>query len=219
MSPRPRSLGPGSVTRPIILVKYINPRRPSPPEAYPREPRMSKKLSRPSEPAKPRGRWRVVVVASAATAVAGFVTAVALTQSGGPPGPAPEGMVWIPGGKFQMGTDDPAPHFADARPVHEVEVDGFWMDATEVTNAQVAQFVQATGYVTVAEKPPVLETIMANSLPGTPPPPPEALVPGAVVFPPPAEAVPWDSEARWWQWVPGANWRHPEGPGSGIAGR
>jgi formylglycine-generating enzyme required for sulfatase activity len=128
-------------------------------------------------------------------------------------------MVWIAGGKFQMGTDDPHSYFRDARPVHEVEVDGFWMDATEVTNSQFAKFVEATGYVTVAEKAPTLESIMNNSPPGTPPPPPEVLVPGAVVFTPPAGPVPWNDESGWWRWTPGANWRHPEGPESDLKGR
>jgi hypothetical protein len=67
-----------------------------------------------------------------------------------PPGPAPEGMVWIPGGKFWMGTEESP----DAMPVHLVELPGYWMDRTEVTNAQFAKFVKATGYVTVAERRP-----------------------------------------------------------------
>jgi formylglycine-generating enzyme required for sulfatase activity len=69
-----------------------------------------------------------------------------------PPGPAPSGMVWIPGGHFWMGCDDP--QMPDARPWHHVYVDGFWMDATEVTNEQFAKFVKATGYVTVASPDP-----------------------------------------------------------------
>jgi formylglycine-generating enzyme required for sulfatase activity len=128
-------------------------------------------------------------------------------------------MVWIPGGTFRMGTDDPNTLFSDARPEHEVSVRGFWMDATEVTNAQFAKFVEATGYVTVAERAPSLEAIMANVPPGTPPPDPKNLVPGALVFTPPGGPVPWDSEAGWWRWVPGACWKHPEGPGSDIKGR
>src|SRR5271166_4246282 len=72
------------------------------------------------------------------------------TNSGKPGGPAPEGMVWVPGGTFWMGAEE----FPDARPLHKVYVDGFWMDKTEVTNAQFAKFVQATGYVTVVERSP-----------------------------------------------------------------
>jgi len=134
-------------------------------------------------------------------------------------GPAPEGMVWIPGGRFLMGTDDPHPFFADAHPIHEVEVSGFWMDETEVTNAQFARFVEATGYVTTAERTPTKEQIMAYLPRGWSEPPPEKLVPGSFVFDPPASAVPWDDESLWWKWVPGACWKHPEGPGSTIADR
>ena len=102
-----------------------------------------------------------------------------------PPGPAPEGMVWIPGGEFSMGCEDPRrlPHggpdaMPDARPIHRVFVDGFWMDRVEVTNRQYAAFVKATGYVTVAERTP-----KAEDFPGAPP---ENLVAGSVVFSPPA---------------------------------
>jgi formylglycine-generating enzyme len=135
-----------------------------------------------------------------------------------PPGPAPEGMVWVPGGEFSMGTDDPTEivcggkeSMPDARPIHRVAVDGFWMDATEVTNEAFERFVEATGYVTVAEHVP-----RAEDFPGAPP---EALVPGAVVFTPPGEPVPLDNYFAWWRYVPGANWRHPEGPQSDLKGR
>ena len=135
-------------------------------------------------------------------------------------GPAPEGMVWIPGGEFSMGAVDPLGQDAntvgmqattDSRPIHRVYVDGFWMDATEVTNRQFAEFVKATGYVTVAERTPT-----AEEFPGAPP---ENLIAGSVVFSPPAEAVPLDTHFRWWAYVQGANWRHPEGPASGLKGR
>jgi sulfatase modifying factor 1 len=126
-----------------------------------------------------------------------------------PPGPAPEGMVWIPGGEFWMGCDDP--QMRDAQPIHRVAVDGFWMDRTEVTNAQFARFVEATGYVTVAEKPPD-----PRDFPGAPA---ENLVAGSIVFSPPDHDVPLDDFLAWWRYVPGANWRHPEGPGSTIEGR
>jgi formylglycine-generating enzyme required for sulfatase activity len=136
-----------------------------------------------------------------------------------PWGSAPPGMVWIPGGKFAMGTNDSNPRFFDARPEHEVEINGFWMDETEVTNEQFAKFVEATGYVTVAEQKPTLEQIMANLRPGAEPPPPEALVPGSLVFVPSDGPVPWSDEANWWKWTPGACWKHPEGPGSDITSR
>lgn len=99
----------------------------------------------------------------------------------------------------------------DSRPVHRVYVDGFWMDATEVTNAQFAAFVKATGYVTTAERTP-----RAEDFPGAPP---ENLVAGAVVFSPPSQAVPLDNHFQWWSYVKGANWRHPEGPRSSLEGR
>jgi formylglycine-generating enzyme required for sulfatase activity len=141
------------------------------------------------------------------------------TGGDGPHGPAPDDMVWIPGGKFTMGTTDTNHRFFDAHPEHEVEIDGFWMDETEVTNDQFAKFVEATGYVTVAEKAPKMEEIMANLRPGTPPPSPDVLVPGSLVFVQPTESVSGEDEQEWWRWVPGANWRHPEGPGSDIKDR
>ena len=134
-----------------------------------------------------------------------------------PDGPAPPGMVWIPGGTFRMGTTERHPHFADA-PEHEVEVGGFWMDETEVTNAQFAEFVKATGYVTVAEQKPTLESIRAGLPPGEPDPPADKLVPGALVFTQPPGPVP-NHHSYWWKWVPGACWKHPEGPGSDITDR
>jgi formylglycine-generating enzyme required for sulfatase activity len=127
-------------------------------------------------------------------------------------------MVWIPGGEFAMGSDDPTSSLcggketmSDARPIHQVHVDGFWMDRTEVTNAQFEKFVQATGYVTVAEQTPRAEDF--------PDAPPENLVAGAVVFTPPATAVPLNDHLQWWAYVRGANWRHPTGPESNLAGR
>jgi formylglycine-generating enzyme required for sulfatase activity len=99
----------------------------------------------------------------------------------------------------------------DARPVHRVYVDGFWMDKTDVTNEQFARFVNATGYVTVAERKPRAEDF--------PDAPPENLVAGAVVFSPPDHAVPLNDHFRWWTYVKGANWRHPEGPQSNLKGR
>ena len=99
----------------------------------------------------------------------------------------------------------------DARPIHRVYVDAFWIDAAEVTNEQFEKFVAATNYVTVAERP-----LRAADFPGVPS---EALVPGSVVFTPPASQVPLSDFLRWWSYVPGANWRHPEGPDSMIVGR
>ncbi len=138
--------------------------------------------------------------------------------AGPPPSPAPAGMVWIPGGEFSMGSKDPRGDICggnepmdDARPVHRVQVAGFWMDRTEVTNAEFARFVAATNYVTVAERP-----LKASDYPGVAV---EQLAPGSIVFTPPGSAVPLDNALRWWAWVPGASWRHPEGPASTIEGR
>ena len=122
---------------------------------------------------------------------------------------APDGMAWIPGGEFWMGSDFPM--FRDARPVHLVHVDGFFMDKTEVRNEEFERFVKATGYVTVAERVPTLE-----EFPGAPP---ENLVAGSVVFVPPSAPVPLNSHFRWWSYVHGADWRHPQGPESGISDR
>ena len=121
----------------------------------------------------------------------------------------PAGMVFVPGGEFSMGLDDPA--YPDAGPAHRVRVSPFWIDATEVTNAQFAAFVRATGYVTVAERRP-----RAEDFPGVPV---DRLVAGSIVFTPPRQAVPLDHPARWWRYAAGAFWRQPQGPGSTILGR
>lgn len=118
-----------------------------------------------------------------------------------------------------MGTDSDL-GWPDEKPAHRVRVDGFWMDETEVTNAQFRAFVEATGYVTTAEKPPDVEEILRQSPPGTPPPPKEKLVPGSLVFQPTAGPVKdLRDYSQWWHWTPGASWRHPEGPGSSIVGK
>jgi formylglycine-generating enzyme required for sulfatase activity len=135
-----------------------------------------------------------------------------------PSGAAPAGMQWIPGGEFSMGAadspdmDDVAMNATiDSRPIHRVYVDGFWMDTTVVTNTQFEAFVRATGYVTVAERTP-----RAEDFPGAPP---ENLVAGSVVFSPPDHPVPLDNYFQWWSYVKGANWRHPLGPSSTLAGQ
>ena len=135
-----------------------------------------------------------------------------------PSGPAPGGMAWIPGGEFSMGSEDPRglPNggpdpMGDARPIHRVAVDGFWIDRTEVSNDQFAAFVRATGYKTVAERVPT-----AAEFPDAPP---ENLVAGSVVFTPPDRPVPLNDHYRWWSYVKGADWRHPEGPNSSVDGR
>ena len=96
----------------------------------------------------------------------------------------PEGMVWVPAGEFTMGWDGDGGRY-DERPAHRVRTDGFWMDATEVTNAQFRTFVEATGYVTTAERKPDWEELKTQLPPGTPRPPEDVLVAGSLVFTPP----------------------------------
>jgi formylglycine-generating enzyme required for sulfatase activity len=127
-------------------------------------------------------------------------------------------MVWIPGGEFSMGAADRGEmnHVGmqatvDSRPIHRVSVDGFWMDATEVTNEEFEKFVRATGYVTIAERTPTKEEF--------PTAPPENLVAGSTVFSPTSGPVPLNDHYQWWRYQKGANWRHPEGPGTDLKGR
>jgi formylglycine-generating enzyme required for sulfatase activity len=115
-----------------------------------------------------------------------------------------------------MGDDDGHP---EERHEHPVKVSGFWIDRHEVTNAQFRRFVEATGHVTTAERAPDVAEIMRQVPPGTPPPPPEMLVPGALVFTPPCCLPPGSPPQRIHRWTPGANWRHPDGPGSTIDGK
>ena len=131
---------------------------------------------------------------------------------------APPGMVWIPGGTFLIGTNDKE-SFPNERPAHLVQVQGFWMDVHDVTNAEFAKFVEATGYVTTAERPINWEDLKKELPPGTPKPDDGALAPGSLVFTPTSGPVPLNDLSAWWRWVPGVNWRHPEGPGSSIRGR
>ena len=129
-----------------------------------------------------------------------------------------DGMLLIPGGTLDMGGDNEQ---ADPNefPKHKVQISSFWMDETEVTNARFARFVEATGYVTVAEQPIVWEEMQKDLPPGTPKPPDSLLQPGALVFYQTEQPVPLDDPSRWWRWTIGANWRHPEGPGSSIEDR
>ena len=152
--------------------------------------------------------------------VLALVAAYAVTHLEKPSAPsdAPPGMVWIRGGEFTMGTDSEL-GWPDEKPAHRVQVDGFWMDETDVTNAQFRAFVDATGYVTTAERTPDAEELLRQLPEGTPPPPKDKIVPGALVFVPTKENVPLDDYSRWWEWTPGANWKHPEGPDSDLRGR
>ncbi|HZM04175.1 MAG TPA: formylglycine-generating enzyme family protein [Candidatus Saccharimonadales bacterium] len=134
------------------------------------------------------------------------------------------GMAWIPAGTFWMGSTHGR---TDEQPAHQVTLDGFWMDKTPVSNEEFARFVKATGYITVAERKPDPKDFPTTV-------PSEMLVPGAVVFSPPSlkevndgrsaaglsplAEIPLDNAAAWWKYIPGANWRHPQGPSSDLKG-
>lgn len=119
-----------------------------------------------------------------------------------------KGMAWLEGGTFRMGCDR---FYPEESPVREVTVDGFWVDRRPVTVAEFAAFVQATGHQTEAERAPTAEDYPDAD--------PELLNAGSLVFSPPSRPVPLDDVRRWWQYVPGADWRHPTGPGSDLRGR
>jgi formylglycine-generating enzyme required for sulfatase activity len=132
------------------------------------------------------------------------------------PSDGPPGMVWVPGGNFIMGAvpgDEQAR--PDEYPPHSVKISGFWMDATEVTNEQFAQFIEETGYVTTAEYAPDWNELKKQLPPGTPKPPDSVLVAASMVFTPieTDDLMDW---SQWWKWVKGANWRHPRGADTNI---
>jgi formylglycine-generating enzyme required for sulfatase activity len=116
-------------------------------------------------------------------------------------------MAWISGGSFLMGSDR---HYPEEAPAHRVVVDGFWMDRCAVTNADFQRFVEATGYVTMAERP-----VDPSAYPGAKP---ELLTPSSIVFKKAPRGTRLDNHYNWWVYVPGANWRHPRGPASSIKG-
>jgi len=122
-----------------------------------------------------------------------------------PSPPTAAGMVRIHSGSFLMGSDE---FYPEERPVRRVEVDGFWIDPHPVTVADFRRFVKATGHVTVAERPPV-----AADYPDADP---ALLVPGSLVFQRPSGPVDLSDHRAWWAYVPGADWRRPEGPGSDV---
>jgi sulfatase modifying factor 1 len=117
------------------------------------------------------------------------------------------GMVRIPGGTFQMGSED---FYPEERPVHQVSVDAFWMDTYEVNNEQFAQFVEATGYVTLAERP-----LNPADFPGAAS---ENLVPGSMLFCKANRPVDLSNYSNWWAWSPGTSWKHPHGPETSLDG-
>ncbi len=148
------------------------------------------KLAMPKSGRSRTGKRCLRPLAFAALAVLAFLAAYGLTKLSmfASLRADREGMRRVPGGEFTMGTDEEQ-GWPEEKPAHRVRVDGFWMDETEVTNTQFRAFVEATGHVTTAEKPPLLEDILSQSPPGTPPPPKEKLVPGSLVFTAPAGPV------------------------------
>ena len=135
-----------------------------------------------------------------------------------PPVETPKGMTWIPGGAFTMGGVGPEAR-SDEFPRHVVRVDGFFFGIHEVTNADYQRFIEATGYRTVAERAIDWEQLKQQVPPGTPKPAEELLKPGSLVFTPPDRPVSIDDFSQWWTWTTGADWKHPEGPGSSIQTR
>lgn len=134
---------------------------------------------------------------------------IAIVTAGEPPraAEADDGMVWVPGGEFVMGSDH---HYPEESPAHRVTVGGLWIDRTPVTNAAFRSFVDATGHVTVAETAPD-----PAQYPGAPP---DLLVPSSAVFRPPPGPVDLRSPYAWWANVRNASWRHPQGPQSSLKG-
>jgi formylglycine-generating enzyme required for sulfatase activity len=128
------------------------------------------------------------------------------------------GMVMIPAGNFMMGADSKQAS-EDEYPKHKVIIDGFWMDQHEVTNNQFSKFVESTGYITTAERKPDWEELKKQLPPGTPKPDESLLVAASLVFTAPTQQVDLNDYSQWWTWVPGASWKHPEGPGSDIKGK
>ena len=121
--------------------------------------------------------------------------------------PPAKGVRWIPAGEFSMGSED---FYPEEAPVHRVAVDGFWIDEHLVTVAEFRRFVKATGHVTVAERPLDLEDYPDAD--------PDLLIPGSLVFQMTTGPVDLNDDRNWWAYVPGANWRHPEGPESSLHG-
>lgn len=129
-----------------------------------------------------------------------------------------QGMIWIPGGEFKMGSSDGEGR-EDEYPAHDIKLSGFWTDEHEVTNEEFKKFVEATGYSTTAEKAPDWNELRKQLPQDTPKPADSLLVPASLVFTPPNHPVPLDNAALWWSWKKGADWKHPEGLGSSIAGK
>ena len=149
-------------------------------------------------------------VARDASAAGGFSIGPGRAATGHPsaPGMIWPGMIWIAGGTFLMGSDQ---HYPEEAPAHNVRVDGFWIDRTAVTNRDFARFVAETGHVTLAEQSPD-----AADYPDADP---QLLVPASTVFVAPTHLVDLHDPYNWWAYVPGADWRHPQGPGSSVTNK
>lgn len=133
----------------------------------------------------------------------------------------PKGMVWVPGGKFTQGAlKNDKMAMEHEKPNHETRVDGFFMDITEVTNAEFKKFIEETGYITVAERKIDWEEMKKQLPPGTPKPEDSILQPGSLIFKKTKKSVPnlYDY-SQWWEWKIGANWMHPKGPASNLVGK
>lgn len=149
----------------------------------------------------------------------GAITGIDSLGSKEPEGKAShEGMKFIPTGDFTMGASDNEGR-PDEYPAHDVKVDGFWIDETEVTNAQFARFVKATGYVTQAERKPDWEELKKQLPPGTPKPAEALLQPASLTFKKPVKRININDVSQWWSWTEGASWKHPQGPKSDIIGK
>jgi formylglycine-generating enzyme required for sulfatase activity len=139
-------------------------------------------------------------------------------QSMAAPSSKTEGMIWIEGGTFSMGADNEQGR-RDEYPKHVVKLNGFYMDATEVTNEQFAAFVHATGYITTAEKDVNWDDVKKQLPEGTPKPADSMLKAACLVFVQTTSEVSLQDYSQWWNWKQGADWKHPKGPGSDIAGK
>jgi len=117
-------------------------------------------------------------------------------------------MIQLPAGTFLMGSDR---FYREERPVRRVSVAAFWIDVHPVTNRQFQEFVASTGYLTLAERAPDPALYPDAD--------PALLIPGSLVFTPPARRVSLRDPRAWWAYLPGASWQHPEGPHSTLAGR
>lgn len=129
-----------------------------------------------------------------------------------------EGMIFVKGGEFLMGASDNRGR-KDEYPQHKVKLNSYYIDATEVTNAQFAEFVKATGYITTAEKAPDWEELKKQLPEGTPKPADSLLVAASLVFKSSENPLPLNNPGLWWDWKKGADWKHPQGEGSNLKGK